>query len=155
EQILEINANMNLGMAALAADRIARTEPGRRLFERRPLLTRETVDFAALGRMPDGTLGREWVRFLDDNGISPDIWVEPDVGDARTAYVLLRFRQTHDLWHVVSGYGPDVVGELLLQAFTFGQTLSPASFGISVIGSMRWARKHPGITANLREAYYR
>jgi ubiquinone biosynthesis protein COQ4 len=155
EQVLEINANMNLGMAHLAAERIGKTEAGRRLLVQRPLLNRDTVDFAALKRLPDGTLGREWVRFLEDNGITPDIWVRPDVGDELTAYVLLRFRQTHDLWHVVSGYGPDVLGELLLQAFTFGQTLSPGSFGLSILGSMRWARSRPGIVGELREAYYR
>lgn len=43
-------------------------------------------------------LSGEYVRFLDDNGITPDAFEKlPDTGDDRAAYVMLRMRQTHDL----------------------------------------------------------
>src|SRR5581483_1426369 len=92
---------------------------GKRILEERPSIDREHVDFDALRRLPDGTLGREYVRFLDDNHITPDVFQKPEIGDDRIAYVMQRVRQTHDLWHVLTGYTPDVPGEILLQAFTY------------------------------------
>jgi ubiquinone biosynthesis protein Coq4 len=32
-----------------------------------------------------------------------------------------RTRQTHDLWHVLTGLGTDIPGEIALQAFTYEQ----------------------------------
>ena len=39
-----------------------------------------------------------------------------------TSYLLLRLRQTHDIWHVVTGFSTDVPGELGLKAFELAQT---------------------------------
>jgi ubiquinone biosynthesis protein COQ4 len=39
-----------------------------------------------------------------------------------TSYLLLRLRQTHDLWHVVTGFATTVPGELGLKAFELAQT---------------------------------
>jgi ubiquinone biosynthesis protein Coq4 len=36
-----------------------------------------------------------------------------------TSYLLLRLRQTHDLWHVVTGFSTNVPGELGLKAFVY------------------------------------
>jgi ubiquinone biosynthesis protein COQ4 len=54
-------------------------------------------------------------------------------------------RQSHDLWHVVTGYGPDVGGEIALQAFTWGVTRMPSARMIAVLGSLRHARHDIGI----------
>ncbi|NKB17404.1 MAG: hypothetical protein HC770_03760 [Pseudanabaena sp. CRU_2_10] len=45
------------------------------------------------------------------------IEIEDDV-----SYVLLRMRQTHDIWHIVAGFTADVIGELGLKAFELAQT---------------------------------
>lgn len=37
------------------------------------------------------------------------------------AYVELRLSQTHDLWHVITGFDPTVAGEIGLQAFHLTQ----------------------------------
>jgi ubiquinone biosynthesis protein Coq4 len=42
-----------------------------------------------------------------------------------TDYLLLRLRQTHDIWHIVTGFGVDVMGELQLKAFELSQTRRP------------------------------
>ena len=109
------------------------------LFAERPLIDEEHVDFGALSRLPDGTLGREYVRFLRDNGISPEPFlVGPDAGEARVNYLILRYRQTHDIWHVVTGYKPDVDGELMLQAFTYAQTEATSSLLLVALGLLRY-----------------
>ena len=124
----------------------------RRLLEERPRIDSAHVDFAALERLPDGTLGREYTRFLKDNGITPDVFKLPNVGDERLAYVILRISQTHDLWHVLTGYPPDVTGEVLLQAFTFAQLRAPSAFAIAAMGTLRFGWRTPGFFRRLRAA---
>ena len=45
-----------------------------------------------------------------------------------------RLRDAHDLWHVVTGYGPDLVGEGALLAFTFAQTKNPGILAVVLLG---------------------
>jgi ubiquinone biosynthesis protein COQ4 len=66
-----------------------------------------------------------------------------------------RIRQTHDLWHVLTGYTPDVVGEVLLQAFTYAQLRAPSALAIALMGGARFGRKTPGFFPRFREAYRR
>ncbi|MCW5833843.1 MAG: hypothetical protein KIS78_15675 [Labilithrix sp.] len=156
DQVLVMTRAVNAGSVARAVTRIAATEEGRRLFAERPRIDRAHVDFDALRRLPDGTLGREYTRFLDDNGITPDAFQElPAVDDERAAAIILRMRQTHDLWHVLTGYTPDVRGELLLQAFTYAQVRIPSALVLVVFGTLRWMKLDRAYFAALREAYRR
>jgi ubiquinone biosynthesis protein COQ4 len=137
---------------------IARLEAdpeGRRLLAERPCIDSKSVDFDALAALPDGTLGREYVRFLRDNAITPDVFKPPAGVDEWSAYAVQRIRQTHDLWHVLSGYRPDVRGEILLQAFTFAQFGAPSALAISVFGTLRHGRRFKGFLRDLRAAYRR
>ncbi|HEX2915294.1 MAG TPA: Coq4 family protein [Chloroflexia bacterium] len=67
-----------------------------------------------------GTLGHAYYRHMNDNGFSPDFFPPIEPAD-ELSYSRLRLRQTHDIWHVVTGYGVDLPGELALQAFYLGQ----------------------------------
>ena len=158
DQVLVLSQTMNLPAVARAMTRIDENEneEGRALLHDQPRIDRKHVDFAALRALPDGALGREYARFLDDNGITPDAFENlPDIGDDRAAYVMLRMRQTHDLWHVLTGYTPDVRGEVLLQAFTYSQTRAPSSLIIALFGTVRWAFRWPQQSRALREAFAR
>ena len=156
DQVLVLAQAVNLPAVVRAMERLEHDAPGQALLTEQPRIDRAHVDLDALRRLPDGTLGREYTRFLDDNGITPDAFEElPDVGDPRAAYVMLRMRQTHDLWHVLTGYTPDVRGEVLLQAFTYGQTGAPSALILAMFGSLRWAFEWPGQGKALREAFAR
>jgi ubiquinone biosynthesis protein COQ4 len=156
DQVLLLAQTVNLAALARAVERIDDDPAGRALLADRPRIDRSHVDFDALARLPDGTLGREYVRFLTDNGITPDAFEEaPPITDPRIAYVMQRMRQTHDLWHVLTGYTPDVRGEILLQAFTYAQTHAPSALIITIFGTVRWAFVWPGQAAALREAVAR
>ena len=147
---------MNLGTARRGVREIATTEEGKKLFAERPRIDHAHVDFDALARLPDGTLGREYVRFLEDNGITPEAFVTmPDIGDEDATYIVMRYRQTHDLWHVLTGYAPNVEGEILLQAFTFGQTRAPSAALITSVGTVRHMLGRKKHLANVRKAYAR
>ncbi|MCB9664520.1 MAG: hypothetical protein H6732_10415 [Alphaproteobacteria bacterium] len=81
-----------------------------------------SLDVAALRALPVGTFGRAYADFLDAHGLSP--LVLSDTIDAatraRNTYGI-RYAATHDMFHVLLGYGPDWVGELGVLAFTCGQ----------------------------------
>jgi ubiquinone biosynthesis protein COQ4 len=156
DQVLVLTQALNAGAVARAVDRFGTTDEGRRFFAERPRIDRAHVDFDALRRLPEGTLGREYTRFLDDNGITPDAFEKmPNVGDERAAWIMLRMRQTHDLWHVLTGYAPDVRGEVLLQAFTYAQLHIPSAFVLALFGSIRWTGLGRQHRADLGLAYRR
>ena len=153
DQVLVLAETVNAEAIGRAIERLHEDPAGRALFAEQPRIDREHIDFDALRRLPEGTLGREYARFLDDNGITPDVFAKlPDVGDPRAAYIMLRMRQTHDLWHVLTGYSPDVRGEILLQAFTYGQTRAPSSLLLALFGTVRWPLRWPGHVKALRAA---
>jgi ubiquinone biosynthesis protein COQ4 len=152
EEVFVIGESLNAHRIPAILERLEADPETRRLLQDRPRIDSAHVDFAALERLPDGTLGREYVRFLNDNGITPDVFKLPDIGDERMAYVMMRIRQTHDLWHVLTGYAPDVTGEVLLQAFTFAQLRAPSAFAIAAMGTLRFGWRKPGFFKRLRAA---
>jgi ubiquinone biosynthesis protein COQ4 len=156
DQVLVFMQAVNLGSIRRRIREIDAMPGAQVLLREQPRIDARHVDYDALERLPDGTLGREYVRFLRTNGITPEPFEKlPEIGDARAAYLVLRLRQTHDLWHVVTGYGPDVQGEILLQAFTFAQMRAPGSALIAIFGSLRYARKIAGHARALWRAYRR
>ncbi|HEX8953120.1 MAG TPA: Coq4 family protein, partial [Polyangia bacterium] len=74
------------------------------------------LDLKALRALPTGTLGRQYALMMDRNGLDPaSIPTLPDDDEGR--YLRAHLYETHDLWHVATGFGTDVAGELGLQAF--------------------------------------
>ena len=120
------------------ARRMRRSDGGRRVLERRPDITLRLADREALARLPEGTLGRAYLAFVERENISAEgIRAAAKAGMAHTAsmpphvaWVHARMRDSHDLWHAVTGYSGDVLGEVALLAFTFAQTWNP---GIALI----------------------
>lgn len=124
---------------------LMRQDPrGRRLLEERPSLQGDEVDLEALRALPEGTLGHELARYYEEHGIAPFTTTQPVQSDMD--YVSKRYRETHDIYHLLTGYGTDVVGEMELQAFVRGNLGSRAPlmmlpfgwfamrFGVSIAG---------------------
>jgi ubiquinone biosynthesis protein COQ4 len=78
------------------------------------------VDLDWLEGMPDGSLGREFAIHMKRQGLDPA--AIPTLS-AKTEYQYLsaHLYETHDIWHVVTGFATDVPGELGLQAFYYAQ----------------------------------
>lgn len=125
--------------------RFVADEDGATLLREQPAIDSTAVDYDALRALPPDTLGGAYVRFLDENGLDPDLFDAPPGLPSLPTYVAKRSRQTHDLWHVVTGYGPDVAGEIALQAFTWGVTRMPSAWLLAVFGSIRYALHDPKI----------
>ena len=91
------------------------------------------IEIASLRQFQKGTFGRAVADFLDQNDFTPNGFPKLDT-EAPLDYLSNRMRQTHDLWHVLTGYGPSVPDELALQAFTLAQVGSPLSALIIAAG---------------------
>jgi ubiquinone biosynthesis protein COQ4 len=103
---------------------------GAELIEARPALLQWLLDRDRLAQLPDTSLGRAYLRFMGNDGLTADGLVEASAAADWSAHEMDtwigdRLRDSHDLWHVVTGYGGDVLGEAALLAFTFAQTRSP------------------------------
>ena len=125
--------------------RLTKTEQGRRILAERPDIVTLLEDRAALARLPEGSLGRAYLAFVEQEKISPDgireagrkgMTNEIPLSDPFD-YVHARMRDTHDLWHAAVGYHGDVLGETALLAFTFAQTRNPAIALIIGIGLLK------------------
>ena len=154
-QVFLLSLVLNRRALAPVLGRMAAEEGGLELLSERPRIDSSEVDYQALRELPAGTLGREYVRFLDDNGLDPDMFQEPPGLPAVPGFVSRRLRQSHDIWHVVTGYSPDVPGEVALQAFTYAQVGAPSALVVTIIGCSRWALAHPGLIAESMRAYRR
>ena len=153
DQVLVLGEVVNAGSIDRILARFEDDPDGRDLLARRPSIDSQSVDFAGLAALPDGTLGCEYARFLRDHGISPDAWPPPRMTTDRATWLGQRLRQTHDILHVVTGCAPDVPGEIVLQAFTFAQTGAPSSLLIALLGSLKHRARHPGLPGRAWRAW--
>ena len=87
-------------------------------FRERPRLGR--VDVAALAQLPAHTLGGVYGRYLQKNNQNPDS-IPTLKADEDWEYMSAHLYETHDLWHVLTGFGVDVAGEGGLQGFYAAQ----------------------------------
>ncbi|HZH14568.1 MAG TPA: Coq4 family protein [Archangium sp.] len=113
-----LNICLDGNVYASLVQQLQRSEEGRRILSERPSLQAKDLDLAALERLPAGTLGHGVARYYRDNKISPfdtTLELKNDID-----YIGKRYRETHDLLHVLTGYGIDVVGEMELQAYALG-----------------------------------
>ncbi len=101
-----------------------------------------TVDLLELKKLPDGTLGRFFAEHMIANNLDPRAIPVPShkAGDVR--YVKTHLRETHDIWHVVTGFHTDVAGEIGLQAFYLAQLPSRLSAVLIAMAFIHLATKN-------------
>ena len=110
--------------------RLRRTAEGRALLRQKPDIIALLCDRTSLASLPEGSLGRAYLAFCEAEGITAEGLVEASergsTGEQELTpdeeYVGRRMRDTHDLWHALTGYHGDLVGEASILAFTFAQT---------------------------------
>jgi len=103
---------------ARLAEAMRRTPEGRALLDARRTIPGDRVDLDRLARLPEGTLGHRFARHFAENSIEPFTFEFPLRDDAD--FLNKRYRETHDIHHLVTGYEIDALGEIELQAFYFG-----------------------------------
>ncbi len=98
-------------------------------------------DRAWLESLPQGTVGRAYLDFIDVRNLSAYglAGESRKVADSEIeaahpyAWYARRLRDVHDLWHVLTGYRTDALGEACVVAFSLPQTRS-AGFGLIAAG---------------------
>jgi ubiquinone biosynthesis protein Coq4 len=77
-------------------------------------------DIDDLLKLDASSLGGMYSRHMKARGLRPDFY--GDVAPRhRLHYLRVRIRQTHDIWHTLTGFGTDPAGEVGLQGFYFAQ----------------------------------
>ena len=137
---------------------LARTPEGERLLAERPELSSERVDFGHLRALPATTFGGAYVRHLDGNGITADYQAAATrhVDDPDIAYLMRRFRQTHDVWHALLGLGIAGHEEVIIHSFSYGQLQLPVSAMIMMLGTVKHIvleRRWGALRHSMRDAY--
>lgn len=138
------NLSLNGNRYASLVQQLQRSNEGRRMLSERPSLQGKELDLAALERLPEGTLGHELARYFRDNTISP-FETTLEIKDS-IDFLSKRYRETHDLLHVLTGYATDVMGEMELQAYVLGNLgLRTAAF-ILLTSTLRHVKApQPGV----------
>jgi len=120
------------------------SDKGRKVRASEPYLVPILDDHAALRRMPAGSVAHAYCDFMEREGLTAQGLIDeyakfsaerPDYNDQLEWYYR-RMRDTHDLLHVLTGYGRDALGEACVLAFTYSQQPAPANLFISYMAGL-------------------
>ena len=89
-----------------------------------------SVSLPELLAMPPASLGYQYGSLLRQLGMTPERVQKLQSPCSDSAYVLRRQKETHEIVHVLTGFGVDPLGELSLQAFNLVQNRSPLAVWI-------------------------
>jgi ubiquinone biosynthesis protein COQ4 len=70
--------------------------------------------------LPSDSLGHIYATHMKKHGFDPDLYSHVEI-NSDASYIEARLSQTHDIWHVVTGFDVSPVGEIGLQAFHLPQ----------------------------------
>lgn len=140
--------------------RMRRSDEGARLLREQPDIVARLDDREALRALPEGSLGRAYLAFVERHHIGAaglrDAMERGRSARPRVAaftYVLDRMRDTHDLWHTVTGYQNDVLGEAALLAFYLAQNWNS---GIAlIVATALWKGRGTDAVGHIREGFAR
>lgn len=125
------NIVMTERVAAPVLAAFRETEEGTRALAERPRTGR--IDLDALAALPAGTLGHAFAAHMRALGLDPAALPSREARND-IEYMSAHLYETHDIWHVVTGFGADRAGELGLQAFYLAQFPSRVAVGILTMG---------------------
>ena len=162
EQVFMIGEALRGKSLARVTARFAATELGQAVLTGRHALLPILADRAALATLPAGSLGRAYLEFVVSESLSAQGLAEAarrrdEMSQATPHERAFRshLRDCHDLWHVLTGYGRDPLGEVSLLAFTFAQTRLTGLGAIALAGTLRIGRalRRQPVRAAVLDAY--
>jgi ubiquinone biosynthesis protein COQ4 len=130
-KVFEIMRALNGGATVKGYHRLLRTPEGSTLAAARTEMAPILDDDATMAQFAPGTVGASYFAWKRAEGLSAEGLAEVSRSvngaakpgdDNPYAWFGRRTRDIHDLWHVLSGYGRDGLGEASLVAFSFAQT---------------------------------
>lgn len=154
EQVFHITNNLRDGRYISKALDFLKSPMGEQLYARDEFLPDVLDDHDALLAMPAGSLGRTYAEFMEREKISAHGLVAendkfsskiPSYED-RIEWFYNRMRDTHDMAHILTGYGRDPLGEQCVLAFTYSQNSSLGFLFIAYAGGLEVKRRAPSHT---------
>lgn len=124
--------------------RLSATSEGRQLLATLPprFPPEGSACLPSLRAQPPNTLGHQYARFMQVRNFSPDD--RPTVRfveDAQHRWILQRYRDVHDVWHVLTGMPTTVLGELSQKCFEAAQTGLPVAVLSALAAPARLSRE--------------
>ncbi|WP_293899867.1 Coq4 family protein [Phenylobacterium sp.] len=146
-QVFEIMRALNGASTAKGYHKLLATaEGGRMAYERKEFAAR-LMDDAWLDSLPPGSVGAAYRGFIREAGFSADGLADVSRAGIKEvdephpyAWFGRRTRDIHDVWHVLSGYSRDALGEACLVAFSYAQTRG-LGWALIALGAASRARK--------------
>jgi ubiquinone biosynthesis protein COQ4 len=146
-QVFEIMRALNGASTAKGYQRLLETAEGGRIAYQREEFARKLMDDAWLDSLPEGSVGAAYRRFIRSENLSADGLADvsregiESVDEAHPyAWFGRRTRDVHDIWHILSGYHRDALGEACLVAFSYAQT-GGLGWALIALGAASRARK--------------
>jgi ubiquinone biosynthesis protein COQ4 len=125
---------------------------GQRVIAQKEELIDIACDHDYLRSLPADSFGRAYYNFMQNCGITPqgllaaktDAGVREDILPEDFRRFSDRTRVQHDMWHIVSGYGCEGLGEVCVVALSYPQTRNLGFSVIAVAGAFNYAKYYPG-----------
>jgi ubiquinone biosynthesis protein COQ4 len=145
-QVFEIMRALNGPAAQKLYLRLLSTPEGGRLAYERVELAPRLMDRDWLASLPAGSVGAAYAEFARRENLSAEALAAESrkgLADGQMdlahpyAWFGRRMRDTHDIWHVLTGYGRDTLGEVCLVTFSYQQT---RGLGWALIGTGAFLR---------------
>lgn len=149
EQVFHIIAALRGGKFRKIASKFWHSEKGQRLLATDQRLIDVLDDHDTLKKLPAGTVGRAYVDFMEREGLSA-AGLEAEYAKFTEAGTRFedgidrygdRLRDTHDLHHILTGYGRDALGEQCVLAFTYAQHRNLGVGFIAYAGGLELKRR--------------
>jgi len=120
--------------------RFNETQEGQKILSTKPRITKETLD--SLANHPVDSVGGTYYAFMTKYNLNPDARDKVQfVDDPELAYVMTRYRETHDLTHAVLEMPTNILGEVLVKWVEAIQTRLPMCIGGAIFGPLRFRPK--------------
>lgn len=136
--------------------RFAASKMGQTILADRRVLLDTLNDRTALSHLPEGSMGRAYYAFMERENLTADglvtaavDWENEPVSDDVKLF-RERMRDSHDLTHILTGYGRDGLGELCLLAF---MNRHSRNLGQLFVIAMNWGRMPPSWRKAVRQAW--
>jgi ubiquinone biosynthesis protein COQ4 len=152
-QVFVLNLAVNRGHVPELLMRFLTAPGGLELMREQPAVDQRVVE--RLAGLPEGTFGRAFADHMRRHGLDADLFQAPPGVPPALAYLGQRIRQSHDIWHVLTGYDTSVFGELALQGFTFAHTRLPGQLVLALAGTLRWSLARPRLAREVVEGWRR
>ena len=160
KKVFEVMATMRGKSLQRIFKRFKATKTGETILQQHIELLDTLNDHAYLMSLQPDSFAQTYLNFLDKAKLESGglVYASEDyyqnVQDPELLLFMRRNRDSHDLWHTLTQYGRDTLGETCLLAFTYAQTKNPGIRFILLLASVRLYREYGhGTFAALWRAY--